>query len=100
MTTVFRDGPLTPGKSRILKIGWNNRGDRLAFMKNVRKLRPTEFDPRHRFSKIWARPDLTYRQRQADRALREELTRRKAEGETDIVIRKGVIVKSVNVNSA
>ena len=45
------------------------------------------------FSKVSLTPDLTFRQRQADKQLREELLRRKQLGETDIYISKRQIHK-------
>ena len=90
ITGVFRDGPRKPGSSRILKVCWSDRGDRLSFMKTVRGLQKTN-NPR--WEKIWSRPDLTWIQRDNDRKLRFQLNERKANGELDLYIKNGVIHK-------
>ena len=43
--------------------------------------------------KVYFNHDLTPKEREADRALREELKARREQGEEDIVIRNGKIVK-------
>ena len=46
------------------------------------------------FKGIYINPDLSVKERQAQRELRLELTRRKENGESGIFIRRGRIIKS------
>jgi hypothetical protein len=89
---TFRDGQRRPG-GRIVKVLFDEgcSGDRLTFLKMGRSvmLRDPDIDQLPR--KPFVRPDLTFRERQADHALREELKTRKDAGE-DVVIRRGEIV--------
>ena len=48
------------------------------------------------FSSMYINPDLTYKERQASKELRQELARRKKAGEKDIFIRRGQIVKRIS----
>ena len=45
---------------------------------------------------MYINPDLTYKERQASKELRQELARRKKAGEKDIFIRRGQIVKRIS----
>ena len=47
------------------------------------------------YNNVYVRPDLTYKQRQEGQKLREELKRRQLRGETDLVIRRGQLIKII-----
>jgi hypothetical protein len=95
VSSVFRDGRREAGRTRILKVTWKDRNDRLDFMRRVRDLRPQDptdlADPHAKYAKIWSRPDLTWRQRMADQELRTEFKRRKDSGENNIYLKGGKI---------
>ena len=57
---------------------------------NARKIHQTTTDNR---KKIWINKDQTRKERQTGKALRDELKRRIAAGETDLIIRGGKIIK-------
>ena len=58
---------------------------------NARKLRKFE-----EFKNVYVNPDLTRAKRVAQKELRQELARRKADGEKDIYIHRGLIVHKSN----
>lgn len=95
ITDVFRDGmvktsddPARP-YSRILKVKFGNMTSRIQFLKNFRQSKP----PDTKFRGTYVRPDLTARQRAADKILKDELRhRREAEPEADLIIRRGKII--------
>ena len=91
VTSVFRDGQRKPGSSRILKVCWSDREERLSFMRTVRDLR----DKNQRWRNIWSRPDQTWLQREQDKALRMERQRRIDAGESVYISRGKIHVKNV-----
>ena len=46
------------------------------------------------YEKVYLQPDLTAKQQEEDKKLRDELKRLKATGETDIKIKAGKIIKN------
>jgi hypothetical protein len=89
---VYRDGrlrePADDGRqfSRIVKVVFDHTAPKAKFLKQYRRSREKD-------DNSYARPDLTYRQRQAEKLL---VTRLKAEREqrpdADLIIRRGQIV--------
>jgi len=92
ISEVFRDGMIPAGKpsySRIVKVKFKDSASRLHFLQNFRKAKPTSTV----FRATYVRPDMTYRERQADKALTEELkAKRLADPGTDYIIRRGVVI--------
>ena len=84
---TFRDGKPRSGRPRIAKIKFRNSAARKKFLTGFRGVRNGLSGAEN----AWVRPDLTYRQRQADRELREELQKRKDQGES-VKISRGQIV--------
>ena len=76
------------GKPRPLKVTFRDMNIKREVLGKAKLLRNT----RHR--NIYINPDLTPEQRKADSELRKHLKNRRNEGETDIYISKGKIVKS------
>lgn len=79
------------GKSALLLVVLRDVEDRRVLLRNAPKLR-TSTDAVVEES-IYINADLTQKERQEEYALRSELRRCKADGDVDIVIRKGAIVK-------
>ena len=89
---VFRDGQVPQGgRSRIVKVKFRNLRSRRSFLTGFLGARSGLPGG----TKVYARPDLTYRQRQKDRKLREELKERRERGE-NVKIAHGSIVSVSN----
>ena len=85
---VFRDGRNPPGgRARIVKVKFHNLRSRRKFLTGFVGVRSDVPGGTGAF----VRPDLTFRQRQLDRSLREELKKRREAGE-NIKIFRGRIV--------
>ena len=93
VTDVVRLGAKTSDKLRPLRVQLNNLGHRRSVLANAKKLRDLSSDI---FKGIYINPDLSVKERQAQKKLRSELARRKENGETDIFIRRGRIMKQRN----
>ena len=93
VTNVVRLGAKTSDKLRPLRVQLNNLGHRRSVLANAKKLRNSSSDI---FKRIYINPDLSVKERQAQKKLRSELARRKENGETDIFIRRGRIMKPLN----
>lgn len=83
---VYRVGRSVPGKSRLLKVQFNDEEARQKVLRNARKLRDAP-----RLAGVYINPDLTVAQRHERRQLVEELKRRRNVGD-DVMIFKGKIV--------
>ena len=59
-------------------------------------MKAKELHQSKQFSSMYINPDLTYKERQASKELRQELARRKKVDEKDIFIRRGQIVKRIS----
>lgn len=98
---TFRDGPRKSNttKPRIMKICFHEgKGHyRTTFLKNANGLLKADEDLRGLRFTPFVRRDLTYRERQEDRALRDLLKTRKDNGETDLIIRNGKIIKRTSL---
>ena len=89
----IRLGRFEAGKPpRPIKVTVKSERVKGYILANARKIRQTETDNR---KKVWVNADQTKKERDASKALREELKRRRDAGETDIVIWGTKIVKKV-----
>ena len=79
----------TSGKNRLLKITVENITKKREILSNAKKLREV-----NAWKGIYINPDLTPKERETNKILREDLKRRKDNGEVDLVIRRGKIIKS------
>ena len=93
VTDVVRLGAKTSDKLRPLRVQLNNLGHRRSVLANAKKLRDSSSDI---FKGIYINPDLSVKERQAQKKLMSELARRKENGETDIFICRGRIMKQRN----
>ena len=87
---VVRLGASTPNKLRPLRVQFANLSHRRSVLVNAKKLWDSSSDV---FKGIYINPDLSVRERQTQRKLRSELARRKENGEYNIFIRRGRILK-------
>ena len=87
---VTRLGAKVANKSRPLRVQLNNLSQRRSVLSNAKKLRNSSS---RSFKEIFINPDLSPKERQAQKELRSELARRKEAGESGIFIRRGRIVK-------
>ena len=87
----FRLGTYEAGKpARPIKFSVRNEAAKEFILLNASKMHQTTTDNR---KKIWINKDQTRKERQTGKALRDELKRRIAAGETDLIIRGGKIIK-------
>lgn len=85
--TMGRMGPKLDGKNRPLKLRVDNYNDKMRILTNARKLRECEG-----YTNIYVHPDRTKLQQIEGKKLRDELKRRKSNGESNLVITGGKIV--------
>ena len=88
---VARIGPLNQGKPRLLRFKCSDTSEKFSILRHAKNLRNNV-----KFPNIYINPDLTYIQRQRNKALREELKRRREAGE-NVRIRRGVVVESDSI---
>ena len=81
---------ITEGRPRPMRIELIKESDKYAVLKGAFKLKNTRNET---FKRISITTDMSYKQREAEQILREELKERKRAGEKNIKIRKGRIVK-------
>ena len=86
-------GAKTSDKLRPLRVQFNNLGHRRSVLVNAKKLRDSSSDV---FKGVYIDPNLSVKERQVQNNLRSQLTKRKENGESDIFIRRGYIVKQRN----
>ena len=87
VTKAYRVGKPTQEKPRLLIVGLENAEVKIEVLKMASQLRSTE-----EWSDVFITPDLTWKEREEGRRLREELRRRKRAGEDNLIIRRGRIV--------
>lgn len=93
---IFRNGlakeEKTPGGldyARITKVKFVSLSSKLTFMKKFKGAKPDD----DAYSGTYVRPDLTFRERQVDKALRDKLfAQRELDPDADLIIRRGSIV--------
>ena len=87
VTNVLRLGKPGGSKARLLLVTLSDEHHKRLVMKQASKLQATE-----RWNNIYVTPDLTIKERETNKALREELKRRKDNGEKNLIIKRGRIV--------
>ena len=85
---AFRVGKKSQTKPRLLIVCTENVEVKTDVLKLAPQLRQSA-----EYSNIYITPDLTWREREEGRRLREELARRREAGETNLVIRRGKIIQ-------
>ena len=88
VTKSFRAGRVMTERPRPLVLTLDSVDCKTEILENAYKL--SHFNE---WKKVYLAPDRTPKEREENKKLREELQRRKQDGEEDIVIRKGKIVK-------
>ena len=86
--SIVRLGKKMQDKNRLMKVTVGSVKTKREILSNTKKLKNAE-----NWSRVFITPDLTPKERDRSRTLREELKRRKDEGEEGLVIRRGLIVK-------
>ena len=86
--TIVRLGKKEEGRTRLLKVALESVKRKREILTKAKKLREAE-----RWKKVFVTPDLTPKERQQNKVLREELKRRTEEGEECLVIRRGKITR-------
>ena len=88
VTKAFRVGKGSPEKPRLLIVGLENVETKADLLKLAPDLRHTQ-----QWKRVFVTPDLTWQEREQGRKLRMDLKQRMENGETNLVIRRGKIVK-------
>lgn len=83
----FRAGKIVHGKPRLLILTLEHERIKHDILKLAPQLRSST-----KWGMVYLNPDLTWKERQANQQLRTELHRRRAAGETDLVILRGKVV--------
>ncbi len=81
------------GKPRLLRVKLASVEVKRQTLAKAKQLKSFS-----RWKRVYITPDLTFKEREESRKLRQELFARRDQGEQDIVIRRGKIVKSWNRN--
>ena len=89
VVNITRLGKKLDDKLRLLKVQLNSLYQKRRILSNAKKLRETSGT----FQKIYVTPDLSLNERQENKRLHDELLQRKKDGEKDLIIRRGKIVK-------
>ena len=84
----IRLGKLVENKSRPLLISLSDIATKNSILKKANKLRKNT-----QYKDVFITPDLTKKEREVAKELRDELKRRKSLGEANLVIRRGKIVE-------
>jgi PHD-finger len=87
--SVERIGRTQAGKIRPIRVRMINSDSKLDVLKACSDLRKHE-----EYKKVYISPDLTRKQQEADKLIRDKLKEMRNGGETDIRIKKGKIVKN------
>lgn len=91
----FRLGKRNEGKNRPLLITLANNYARSRILRSAKNLRKSST-----YQNVYISPDLSPKERETNKLLRQELRRRKESGEVNLIIKHGKIVsKQVNSNS-
>jgi len=88
IATTMRLGEKIEGRSRLLKVHLRNLQHKRLLLSNAKKLKGLSGD----LQKVYITPDLSRKDRQENKLLREELFRRRSNGELGLIIRRGQIV--------
>jgi hypothetical protein len=90
---VYRVGRPVPGKSRMLKVQFDDEKNRQNVLRNAKKLRNNT-----KHNGVYINPDLTFAQRRDRKMLMEELKRRRDAGEEVMIFQGKIVQKSSNEN--
>lgn len=90
-----RIGKHVEGKQRPILLKFNQTDEKIKYLKNAYKLKNIEKE--NVISRAVIKQDLTKKQLEKEKALVEEMNRKKAKGE-DVFIRRGKILKREPVN--
>ena len=85
---AFRVGKKSQTKPRLLIVCTDNVEVKTDVLKMAPQLRQNAL-----YSNIYITPDLTWREREEGRKLRDELARRREAGEENLIIRRGKIIQ-------
>jgi len=92
VSSTVRLGKKIEGRSRLLKVHLCNLQHKRLLLSNAKKLKSLSST----FQKIYITPDLSLKERQDNKLLREELLRRRSNSEHDLVIHRGKIVSKTS----
>ena len=79
-------------KPRPLKLELRNEAEKFVILRKAANIRKTENE---KLKKVIISTDMTLKQREIDKILREELKRRRLAGEKNIKIKDGKIVTKI-----
>ena len=88
---VRRLGLKKPGTSRPLKVVFANLQTKREVLRNAKKLRSSDSEA---LRKVFINPDLTVKQKEADKVLREEMWERRSNGEHVIIHRNKIVTST------
>ena len=91
----FRVGRKSQDKPRLLIVALDNPACKQDILRGARQLRHTE-----QYSNIYITPDLTQKEREESRKLRDELAVCRRAGETNLTIRGGRIIQLQSTEGA
>ena len=86
----------TDGKPRPVKVELENEAEKYKILKKASNIRSTNVEE---FKKIVISGDMTLKQRELDKNLREELKERRMNGERNLKIRNGKVVEIAEVQA-
>ena len=86
---VTRIGRSAEGKIRPLRVKIKSMESRIEIMKRARDLKDCE-----EFKRVFIAPDLTRKQQQTDKDLRDHVKKFREEGQTGVMIRYGKVIKN------
>ena len=85
-----RLGRINPEKPRPLLVSLSDSSSRRYLLQNSKILRGNP-----EYNKVYISPDLSPKEREANKKLQMELRQRRQDGETNLIIRKGKIVPKI-----
>ena len=71
----------------MILVTVNDKEAKRQILRNAAELRQISV-----WKNIFVSPDFTFKERQANKILRDELKRRRSQGETNLIIRNGKII--------
>lgn len=91
VTKAYRVGKPTQGRPRLLIVGLENGEVKAEILKLAPQLRASD-----KWRDVYISPDLSWKEREEGRRLREELRRRTSAGEVNLIIRRGRVISKGN----
>ena len=92
IVNIIRLGKKLDGRPRLMKVQLSNLNQKRKILSNAKKLRESSSS----FQKVYVTPDLSLNERRENKRLRDELLQPKKDGEKDLIIQRGEIVKKAN----